>query len=249
LCLMYFIQILDSVVHAQQNNQKIIQEMVTLQQTLNEFAGKLHDSQRTPESSLERERSSIIYTEEPRSPGNLLGHQGIDRAAFKVENNRKDHNSVPSFKGSPLFGKGEGDNFTDIGFIDLTHNTDITKFIVNSGHLIDGIQFFYGNQPGKHHGGPNGFGREVTLQPGEKIIQVAGREGTVIDALSFTTNKGRTFSFGGNGGKEFSYTAGDGYYLAAIKGFDPYQVCNEVCNECCSQSFLARIGFIFKKIE
>jgi hypothetical protein len=54
------------------------------------------------------------------------------------------------------------------------------------------------------------------LKKDEYVVAVGGRLGLIVDQLKFVTNKGRTFTVGGQGGNEFSHELPHGYHMGAI---------------------------------
>jgi hypothetical protein len=81
----------------------------------------------------------------------------------------------------------------------------ITKIRVRHGSVVDGVELSYDGQSGGFHGNPRGGAvSELDLAPDEQVVKVEGKAGLFIDALTFTTNKGRTVGGGGGGGEAFA---------------------------------------------
>jgi hypothetical protein len=88
----------------------------------------------------------------------------------------------------------------------------ITKIRVRHGSVVDCLELFYDGQSGGVHGNPQGGAvSELDLAPDESVVKVAGSAGLFIDALTFTTNKGRTVGGGGGGGQSFSSAGHPGW--------------------------------------
>jgi hypothetical protein len=113
---------------------------------------------------------------------------------------------VPRFVVSaegPSGGLG-GDAFTDRPPSDTAR---ITKIRVQHGSVVDCVELFYDGRSGGVHGNSKGGAvSELDLAPDEYVVKVEGQAGLFIDALTFTTNKGRKVGGGGTGGGAFSST-------------------------------------------
>jgi hypothetical protein len=60
---------------------------------------------------------------------------------------------------------------------------------------------------------------EYVLQPGEYVVRVDYRSGSLVDAVGFVTNKGRGLGlFGGGGGTFNSYSVTPGEKLGCMWG-------------------------------
>lgn len=125
----------------------------------------------------------------------------------------------------PYGGKGGG------LFDDLTNNASGTKRIteihVFAGAVVDGIGARYSDGTTSFYGGQGGGKQTLALTAGEYITEVVVRHGKLVQALTFMTNRNRTFGpWGGTGGFTLGLTAStttlrapDRHYaLAAIHG-------------------------------
>ena len=106
---------------------------------------------------------------------------------------------------TPVYIGGTGGNL----FNDINTNARISAVHIWSGSWIDAIQVDRMDQNGKtiigqKHGGNGGSLTTIKLALGEFINKISGRNGTLIDHLTFYTNYGRIFSLGGNGGNPFN---------------------------------------------
>lgn len=110
------------------------------------------------------------------------------------------------------FGGGGGDVFSEI--LDNC-GAVIQRIEIRSGGVIDSIQITYRLSSGKCytgdlHGGAGGqlHTIDIDVVRGERIIDVFGKSGALVDQLGFITNQGRIFGpYGGSGGKTSMSTA------------------------------------------
>jgi hypothetical protein len=82
----------------------------------------------------------------------------------------------------------------------------ITQIRVRHGQggVVNCLELFHdGTSAGAHGDAGGGELSELTLAEDETVVDVAGRCGLFVDALTFTTNKGRTVGGGGDGGDPF----------------------------------------------
>lgn len=102
----------------------------------------------------------------------------------------------------------------------------ISKIEVRSGAEIDNILVYYGDVPGKHHGGSKGSPRTPFAIPrGYDIYRIEGRAGERVDQLRFvakTADGSQVISselFGGGGGSPFTFDESErGLVLRQIRG-------------------------------
>lgn len=93
--------------------------------------------------------------------------------------------------------------------------------LVTGKKYVDSLQFQYDKSKwGDVHGAqgktPN---VKFALDSGEYIVRVDYRSGSMLDAIGFVTNKGRTFGpFGGGGGSPHSYSVTPGEKLGCMYG-------------------------------
>ena len=104
------------------------------------------------------------------------------------------------------FGGNGGGAFDDASIVNMDQ-LEIREIVIRSGDYIDSIEFLYHNRvtdellPSPHHGGNGGGENRIILNPGEYIVEIRGRTGKYVDALTLQTNQGRVFGrFGGTGG-------------------------------------------------
>ncbi|CAI2368510.1 unnamed protein product [Moneuplotes crassus] len=99
----------------------------------------------------------------------------------------------------------------------VIHNNDIV-FGVEAMYSIGTMQISGGMHVGKECD-TTCLNQAITLEPGETIVAVTGKNGEVIDSLSIVTSKGTTYNFGGSGGDYFySLAIPEGKHLKAIAG-------------------------------
>ena len=115
---------------------------------------------------------------------------------------------------SATFGKTHGDTqqFDDVKGV-LAGQTfwRLSELrVIHDGSLVYGVNAIYdvnGTQVdgGAHVGTEMKMGvmnHSIALPPGTSIVGVSGRNGDVMDHVSFTLNNGMTYSFGGAGGSD-----------------------------------------------
>lgn len=151
---------------------------------------------------------------------------------------------------SDIFGQGCLEYFDES---DLANVDGIIKIHVHAGQMIDAIQMEY-RHSGKagHHGGQRGRFSIFSLEPGERIIIVKGTLSfNVVRSLTFITDCGREETFGQPFGEPFNYETTGGSYLAAIKGYNFYDISGNACKSCPQFprekiELLPAVGFIAK---
>ncbi len=106
----------------------------------------------------------------------------------------------------------------------------ITKVLLHTGCVIDGIQFVYDNdKPAPFHGGHGGGAETFELNEDEYITSISGKtglyqfsDGETLCSLTISTNKGRSISRGTTQWcsqlRDFSYTAPPGDQILAFTG-------------------------------
>ncbi|MEA3016447.1 MAG: hypothetical protein QOI38_1169 [Sphingomonadales bacterium] len=112
------------------------------------------------------------------------------------------------------FGGTGGAPFDDLAAAGGAVNA-IKKIVVRAGQFVDNISTTYGLPSGSNfvatHGGSGGQASTITLAPGEKVVGVRGRSGSLLDQITFLTrgpNGERTHGpFGGGGGAPFELEA------------------------------------------
>jgi hypothetical protein len=120
----------------------------------------------------------------------------------------------------PAYGGDGGGGSSVMPLGGLITNNKISRIFIRHGSLIDAVQVEWTLMDGSKEwsarlGGAGGTGTMISLDSDEYITTVAGRSGTLVDQLTFFTNKGRVYGpYGGSGGTPFSTTVSDG-----IKGF------------------------------
>ncbi|MES2024429.1 MAG: lectin [Pseudomonadota bacterium] len=98
-------------------------------------------------------------------------------------------------------------------------NSYVTGFKTSSGKRLDGVQFYYASgQWGAVHGKLKNT-QTTMLSAGEYIVRVDYRSGGSMDAVTFVSNKGKTYGrFGGGGGSAQSYNVTPGQKLGCMAG-------------------------------
>lgn len=131
--------------------------------------------------------------------------------------------ALPYSWSGPIYGGSGGSVFTDSNMIGTSYASVPNSINLRSGRLLDAIDMTYQTTDktiyqAPRRGGSGGTDHRFQLNPDEKIVKITGRAGSLIDALQFTTNTGRTSPFcGGNGGTEFTEQH-PGYVLWYISG-------------------------------
>eukprot|EP00347_Sterkiella_histriomuscorum_P001752 403370824 len=117
----------------------------------------------------------------------------------------------------PYGGGIYGNSFDDHDF--FINNGAPSKIHVRSGSRIDAVQFTYAGVDGPLHGGISGGPNYVVLGGDQKIVKVGVHAGDAVDGLSFWTDAGGSFNYGGRGGRYTEISAPvQGAYLAYISG-------------------------------
>ena len=114
--------------------------------------------------------------------------------------------------------RGGGDsNWSDD---DVCQGQPVTGFRVQAGKYVDGIQFQYGGSRwGSVHGVGNHWSYEIAFQPGEYVVRVDYRSGSLMDAVGFVTNMGHGYGlFGGGGGTYAAFYPTPGQFLGCMSG-------------------------------
>lgn len=129
----------------------------------------------------------------------------------------------PKFFMSKMYGGEGGDEF------DHMNRRRIDKIVVRGGKWIDGISVTYGNGDTLNHGGDGGDEHVLNLDQGEYVNMVRLKEGGMVLAISFFTNKGNKLGPVGSGkgrgigvfakeGTGVEVKAPEGYRLIGIRG-------------------------------
>lgn len=136
--------------------------------------------------------------------------QAIDR--FGVIYDTAD--TPPRTETKTLFSKKYGSDSGQAFMLPKTRNEvlsvgKIKKISIKHGRRIEQIKMTWVDRRGETNtesvGGNGGNWSHIYLSEGEYIIAVNGRSGTLIDQLTFITNKRRVLGpYGGNGGNEFN---------------------------------------------
>jgi hypothetical protein len=122
-----------------------------------------------------------------------------------------------------VYGGSGGDPFDEVDVIG-TYGIFTPKLIeIRKGQWVDSIQVTYQTSnelpcQAPKRGGNHEQQGTLQLDADQTIVRVTGVHGKYVDALQFTTNKGRMSPYcGGNGGKTFSESH-PGYVLSYISG-------------------------------
>jgi hypothetical protein len=88
----------------------------------------------------------------------------------------------------------------------------ITRIRIRYAQVVDYLELFHDGVSAGGHGNPQGGTQyDLDLAEDEWVVGMSGRTGLFVDALAFTTNKGRTVGGGGNGGQPFSARGNDSW--------------------------------------
>jgi hypothetical protein len=117
---------------------------------------------------------------------------------------------------------------------DGANGRSITKLVIRSGNIVDGIQVGYGQPPELQapHGGSGGGGKHVTLDAGDVLTGISGYwgrwfGGNYILQLTFTTRNGKKYGPYGdmaysNSRNAFSLDVNAGEEIVAFFGAGAY---------------------------
>jgi len=103
---------------------------------------------------------------------------------------------------SSTFGGGGGSSFDDSHVIETWG--PVRQIVVRHGSEVDSIGIFWANGNFLNHGGNGGSETMINLAPNEFISSVEGRSGSLLDQITFHSNKATYGPFGGGGGSPFS---------------------------------------------
>jgi hypothetical protein len=114
---------------------------------------------------------------------------------------------------SNMYGRPSGTAFSD-----TPGDKKITGLYLYSGNLVDGLQIYYGGEPGPMHGSKSGANQKLyTFETDELIVAAYGGAGSALDQILFRTNLGRDFGNGGSGGSLWTASAPQGVGAALVK--------------------------------
>jgi len=103
--------------------------------------------------------------------------------------------------------------------IEVGSPTDLGSVRVGSSSFLDSLQLFSRSEGASAKAGGGGALATGTLNQGEYITEVFGRNGSFIDQVGFRTNTGRTLgTYGGGGGQPFTLTAPAGQGVVGFTG-------------------------------
>ncbi len=111
-------------------------------------------------------------------------------------------------KRSESHGGGSGTPFDDVN-VDtaIPQQTRISALQLRSGDRIDKLITTYTDLSTtskiEHGGGGGGLSNVLNLRPDNVVVKIAGRSGSNVDRLTFTTSNGDVLNRGGGGGKPF----------------------------------------------
>ena len=113
-------------------------------------------------------------------------------------------------------GGGGGGPFNDESL--LQAGTRVARVVIRTGALVDSVEITHARPNGSlvdlpHHGGFGGGEQRLDLNIGERITQIDGRYGQLVDSINIRTTQNRVLSGGGDGGV-------DGYVYQAPPGFE-----------------------------
>jgi hypothetical protein len=114
---------------------------------------------------------------------------------------------------SLLYGSPTGTPFSD-----EPDGKKITGVFLCTGSLVDGLQLYYGGEPGPMHGRQSGANQKLyTFENDELIVAAYGGAGQAVDQIFFRTSLGRDFGNGGSGGSFWTAVAPQGVGAALVK--------------------------------
>jgi len=146
--------------------------------------------------------------------------------------------------------------------VDESKNGPITAIRVRSGDILDGLNFYYGNDKnaGNYFGNDGGDQHLINLKEGEHIKDFTLYHGVccsnhfygnIISRFVITTSAGRTFAYGKREGTIKAISAEDeGCYIEYISGnvgrfiqsLTPHWKCEDICEENLTSAQLGGTG-------
>lgn len=148
----------------------------------------------------------------------------------EAEKPSKKQQSKVDFKMTSFIGSNNGEPF------DHRNHRHVKEITIIAGMMVDGLHVNYGDGFKREHGGKGGITQgdamakphTISLGADEYIVSafVRADPNSFVQALGFTTNKGKNFGpFGGNGrpfkdkkGQEHNLSAPAGYRLTGLAG-------------------------------
>mmetsp|Transcript_4189 Transcript_4189/g.5803 ORF Transcript_4189/g.5803 Transcript_4189/m.5803 type:complete len:636 (+) Transcript_4189:54-1961(+) len=115
--------------------------------------------------------------------------------------------------------------------------SSITGYTYGNGLYFSGIQIIYEVDgqliPGPEYVTDKSWPKTLTLESGEKIVEMGLQHGEIVDQLWVLTSKGRREDWGGLGGIEQIWQIPDGYELIGFSGNQgPWRAGRSVMNTC-----------------
>lgn len=129
----------------------------------------------------------------------------------------------PTVSGQPQLEVYQVESFlygspTGTPFSDEPNGEKITGAFLCTGTLVDGLQLYYGGEPGPMHGRQSGSNQKLyTFENDEVIVAAYGGAGQAVDQIFFRTSLGRDFGNGGSGGSFWTAVAPQGVGAALVK--------------------------------
>jgi hypothetical protein len=126
----------------------------------------------------------------------------------------------------PKWGGDGGDPFDDVNIrTAIQEKTWLSALQLSTGAVVDRLISTYESEkvpsPGwtLTHGGRGGdLGPKLQLVPGEFVVKVSGRAGSLVDRLDVETSDGRHCTGGGPGGDPFEWPVPAGSFVLGFAG-------------------------------
>jgi hypothetical protein len=146
----------------------------------------------------------------------------------KVESNipRREKETLMPICG-PSGGGGGGEFNDELKLIDLklAPNHRVVRVVIRTGEIVDFVQIIHILPDNDTlvdldpHGGSGGGQQSLDLRADERITQIDGRYGQLVDSINIRTNQGRVLSGGGGGGVQgYLYQAPPGLQIVGFFG-------------------------------
>jgi hypothetical protein len=140
----------------------------------------------------------------------------LSDGADEGRNGRPDSDAAGPLMGPVRIGGDGGGAWSDEA---VCRGQYVTGWRLFSGRVVDRVQFRYPGGWAPAQGGDGSINVDVTLAAGEYVVRVGHRSGSLVDGLSFTTNRGRSFGpYGGGGGSPGTYEVTPGEKLGCMQG-------------------------------
>jgi hypothetical protein len=160
------------------------------------------------------------YLARHRDLQNAYGVYGYKGAlSHWLSNGKAEGRDGRTFAAAPFtIGRNKSTAWDDYRFCQGQH---VIGFQVRAGRNFDGVAFLYANGTwGPPHGslGSRPYTGEVYFHPGEYVVRVDYRSDDEVRSVTFYTNTGRSFAYGGGGGSPGTYNVTPGQKLGCMAG-------------------------------